>query len=58
MNDDSMKAAHGHPRPDFCRERWMSLNGIWEFDFGKKENLLIMHKLYRFLLCIKVRQEE
>lgn len=36
MNDDSMKAAHGHPRPDFCREQWMSLNGIWEFDFGKK----------------------
>lgn len=22
-----------HPRPDFKRERWHSLNGVWEFEF-------------------------
>lgn len=22
-----------HPRPQFCRESWENLNGLWEFDF-------------------------
>lgn len=25
-----------HPRPDFRRERWVNLNGIWEFEFDPK----------------------
>ena len=22
-----------HPRPDFMREKWINLNGTWEFSF-------------------------
>lgn len=24
-----------YPRPDFCREQWQSLNGLWDFSFDK-----------------------
>ena len=32
-----------HPRPDFQREEWINLNGLWEFQFdmndtGEEEN--------------------
>ena len=23
-----------HPRPDFCRENWLCLNGLWDFSIG------------------------
>ncbi len=36
MEDDCMRTEYGHPRPDFRREQWMSLNGTWEFAFGKE----------------------
>lgn len=26
-----------HPRPDFYRENWLSLNGTWQFDFDEME---------------------
>lgn len=26
-----------HPRPDFERKQWQSLNGAWEFQFGKPD---------------------
>ena len=25
-----------HPRPDLCRENWMSLNGEWQFEIDKE----------------------
>jgi hypothetical protein len=24
-----------HPRPDLCRENWMTLNGEWQFEIDK-----------------------
>ena len=27
-----------HPRPDLYRDGWLSLNGIWEFDFWNKKS--------------------
>lgn len=27
-----------HPRPDFMREQWLNLNGIWNFRFDKNNN--------------------
>lgn len=26
-----------HPRPDFMRENWINLNGIWDFNFDKDD---------------------
>jgi len=26
-----------HPRPDFRREPWANLNGVWQFDFDPKD---------------------
>ena len=36
-----------YPRPQFKRERWQSLNGEWEFDFGKRDigNLTLTRKI-------------
>lgn len=36
-----------YPRPQFRRENWQSLNGEWEFDFGKKDikNLTLSRKI-------------
>ncbi len=25
-----------HPRPDFCRDPWINLNGVWRFKFDEK----------------------
>lgn len=36
MNKDDMKTGSGHPRPDFRRDQWMSLDGTWEFAVEKK----------------------
>ncbi len=27
-----------HPRPDFMREQWLNLNGLWNFRFDKKDD--------------------
>lgn len=24
-----------HPRPDFCRDSWITLNGPWDFSMGQ-----------------------
>lgn len=36
-----------YPRPQFRRENWQSLNGEWEFDFGKRDekNLSLSRKI-------------
>ena len=26
-----------YPRPEFVREKWMSLNGCWSFGYGSKK---------------------
>ena len=26
-----------HPRPQFMREKWINLNGEWEFEFDERE---------------------
>ncbi len=31
----------GYPRPQFAREKWQSLNGIWEFEFDDLEDGLL-----------------
>lgn len=40
-------ARNEYPRPHFRREKWLSLNGEWEFDFGEKDikNLSLTKKI-------------
>ena len=32
-----------YPRPQFMRKNWLSLNGLWDFDFDDKEEALTHH---------------
>ena len=27
-----------HPRPDFMRQQWQNLNGVWQFEFDSLDN--------------------
>ena len=31
-------ASPEHPRPDLCRENWMTLNGQWQFEIDKEDD--------------------
>ena len=30
-----------YPRPQFARDRWLNLNGQWEFAFDDEDRLLL-----------------
>ena len=51
----------GHPRPQFVRKDWKSLNGTWKFAFGEEVNDAAAKKVtlrapFAFLLLMKQRR--